>query len=198
LAWEPLSNTITIASEADEQTGLSTLVVDRASGQVADSLNLDPGNIALHPTQPWLYLSFLRRLNELLIYDTQQHQIIKRAPAPERIDRLIFVPGQTGLELFASAPMQSQVIRFEAATLERQGVIPTLFGGRAIAVDATRQWLLVGSLVNHQLEVIDLVTGQRLANYYLGPWLRTIVLDPAAGVAYVSSHEGLFTIQYVN
>jgi hypothetical protein len=63
-------------------------------------------------------------------------------------------------------------------------------------VDSSRHWLLCGSLVTHQLEVIDLNTQQRVAAYYLGPWLRTIVLDSQAGVAYVSSHGGLFAVQY--
>jgi hypothetical protein len=172
------------------------VIVDRPTGQVLDQLNLDPGNIALHPTKPWLYMSFLRRINALLVYDLEQQRIIKRVPAPERLDRMIFVPGEHGLELFASAPLNSAVLRFDAETLARQETIKTLFGGRAIAVDSTRNLLLCGSLVTHQLEVIDLATQQRIASYYLGPWLRTIVLDTEAGIAYVSSHGGLFTVQY--
>jgi hypothetical protein len=54
----------------------------------------------------------------------------------------------------------------------------------------------VGSLVTHQLEVIDLDSQRRLAIYYVGPWLRSLSLDVEAGQAYLSSHEGLFRIQY--
>ncbi|MBI1881959.1 MAG: hypothetical protein HYR94_27605 [Chloroflexi bacterium] len=196
IAWDQFLDRIVLASEADEQVGIPTVVVDRSTGQVLDQLPFDPGNIALHPTKPWLYLSFLRRINELLVYDLEKRQVVKRAPAPERIDRLIFAPGEKGLELFASAPLESQVLRFDAETLERIGTIKTVLGGRAIAVDPTRHWLLCGSLVTHQLEVIDLTTQQHIAEYYLGPWLRTIVLDPEAGTAYVSSHGGLFAVQY--
>jgi DNA-binding beta-propeller fold protein YncE len=111
---------------------------------------------------------------------------------------MIFVPGENGLELFASAPLNSEVLRFDAETLERKGTIKTIFGGRAIAVDSTRNLLFSGSLVTHQLEVIDLTTQQRVAEYYLGPWLRTVVLDPQNGIAYVASHGGLFTVQYAD
>ncbi len=198
IAWDPFSDNLVIASEADEQKDVPTVVVARKTGQVLDRLNLDPGNISLHPHKPWLYMSFLRRINELLIYDMQRQQVIRRAPAPERFDRMIFAPGADGVELFASAPMDSQVWRFDAETLERKGAIKTLFGGRAIAVDPERHLLLCGSLVTHRLEVIDLTTQQRIAEYYLGPWLRTIMLDTKAGIAYLASHEGLFTIQYIN
>ncbi|HXW01410.1 MAG TPA: hypothetical protein VEC93_23570 [Anaerolineae bacterium] len=198
VAWDQFSDTIILASEADEQVGIPAVIIDRPTGQVLDQLNLDPGNIALHPTKPWLYMSFLRRINELLVYDLAQQQIIKRAPAPERLDRMIFAPGSQGLEFFASAPLDSVVLRFDAETLARQETIKTLFGGRAIAVDSTRNLLLCGSLVTHQLEVIDLTTQQPVATYYLGPWLRTIVLDSKAGIAYVSSHGGLFKVQYAD
>ena len=59
-----------------------------------------------------------------------------------------------------------------------------------------RNLLLAGSLASNMLDVIDLETRARVAKYYVGPWLRTIALDSAAGVAYVSSIEGLFTINY--
>ncbi len=196
VAWDPFSDSLVIASEADEQVGVPTIIVDRQTDQLRAELNLDPGNIALHPTKPWLYMSFLRRVNELVIYDLEQQRITKRAPVPERLDRLIFAPGEAGLELLASAPLDSTVLRFEAETLERKGRLATLFGGRAIAVDSSRNWLLCGSLVTHQLEVIDLSTEQRVGDYYLGPWLRTVVLDNQAGLAYVSSHGGLFAVHY--
>jgi hypothetical protein len=198
IAWDQFSKSLVIASEADEQVGIPTVVVDQTSDKVLAPLNLDPSNIALHPAKPWLYMSFLRRINELLVYDLQRQQIIKRASAPERLDRMIFAPGDDGLDLFISAPMDSRVLWFDAETLERKGAIPTVFGGRAIAVDAERRLLLCGSLVTHTLEVIDLTTRQRVAEYYLGPWLRTIVLDSQAGIAYVSSHGGLFTVRYAD
>jgi hypothetical protein len=198
LAWDQFSDSIAIASEADEQIGVPTAIVGRQTGQVLDRLNLDPGNLALHPGRPWLYMSFLRRVNELLVYDMQRHQIIKHAPAPERLDRMIFAPGEHGLDLFVSAPLDAQVLWFDAETLERKGTIPTVFGGRAIAVDAERRLLLCGSLVTHTLEVIDLTTGQRMGQYYLGPWLRTIVLDTKNGMAYVASHGGLFSVRYAD
>jgi hypothetical protein len=46
------------------------------------------------------------------------------------------------------------------------------------------------------LEAIDLETKARVAKSYVGPWLRTIVLDTTRGVAYVSSIEGLFRVDY--
>jgi hypothetical protein len=46
------------------------------------------------------------------------------------------------------------------------------------------------------LHVFDLTTGQQKGNYYLGPWLRSIVLDSVNGNAYVSTNGALFKVDY--
>ena len=100
------------------------------------------------------------------------------------------------VEFFVAAPAKATALQFDAETLEHKTTIPIGFGGRTIAIDPIRGLLLSGSLVTHKLEVVDLSTQQQIAKYHLGPWLRTIVVDRDAGIAYVSSHEGLFTVRY--
>ncbi len=197
LVWDKFSNSILIASEADEQTGYPFVVIDAPTGQVLDTRTEDPGSIALHPAKPWLYLSFFRRDSALLVYDTQLHRLVAKAPTSERLDRMIFAVVANELELLVPSPADSVVLRFNAETLERKGAIKTLFGARAIAVDSIHNLIICGSLVTNRLEVIDLTTQQRIAEYYVGPWQRTITLDSQAGTAYVSTHEGIFKVNYL-
>ncbi|MFN8455706.1 MAG: hypothetical protein U0401_13745 [Anaerolineae bacterium] len=194
--WEKFSDSIIIASEADEQTGYPFVALDRTTGKVLDALNVDPGSITFHPTKPLLYMSFFRRNSELLVYNTQLHKIVAKTLTPERLDRMIFAVVDTELELLIPSPADSAVLRFNPETLDRIGTIKTLFGARAIAIDSVHKLMLCGSLVTGMLEVIDLTTHQRIAEYYLGPWQRTISLDSQAGIAYISTHEGIFTLKY--
>jgi DNA-binding beta-propeller fold protein YncE len=197
LVWDKFSDIIIIASEADEQAGYPFVVIDAATGKVLDTRNEDPGGIALHPAKSWLYLSFFRRDSELLVYDTRLHRLVAKAPTPERLDRMIFAVVANELELLVPSPVDSVILRFNAETLERKGAIKTLFGARAIAVDAIHNLIVCGSLVTNRLEVIDLTTQQRIAEYYVGPWQRTITLDSQAGIVYVSTHEGIFKVNYL-
>jgi hypothetical protein len=196
LVWDQFSDNIIIASEADEWQGFPFIVVKRTTGQVVDAANIESGNIMLHPTKPLLYLGFFRRGSEILVYDTQQLEIVRRAPADEHLNRLAFVPDETDGELLIASPVDSQVLRFNAETLEYKSAISSLFGVRTIAVDPLRHLLVAGSLATNRVEVIDLASQQRLAEFYIGPWLRTISLDTGTGLAYISTHEGLFTVQY--
>ncbi len=197
LVWDEFSNSILIASEADEHTGYPFVVIDAATGKVLDTRNEAPGSIALHPAKPWLYLSFFRRDSELLVYDTQLLRLVAKAPTPERLDRMTFAVVANELELLVPSPAASVILRFNAETLERKEAIKTLFGARAIAVDSIHNLIVCGSLVTNRLEVIDLTTQQPIAEYYVGPWQRTIRLDSQAGIAYVSTHEGIFRINYL-
>jgi hypothetical protein len=140
--------------------------------------------------------SFFQENSDLIIYDTIRQQVVLRTPTPAHLDRLAFARIEGELELLAPAAIGAEILRFNPETLEQKGAIPSLFGARAIAVDPVRRLVLVGSLVTHQLEVIDLDSQQRSAIYYIGPWLRSLSLDVEAGKAYLSSHEGLFQIQY--
>lgn len=198
--WDKFSDRIIIASEADEAQGVPFVVIDRASGAVAGTLDIAPGFILPHPAKPWLYMtiSFFQDRHDLVVYDTMRHQIMLRTPTPEHLDRLAFAGSGDKLELLAPAALGAKILRFDPETLKQKGSIDSLFGARAIAVDPVRRLVLSGSLVTNRLEVINLDSQQPVAVYYIGPWLRSLSLDVEAGQAYLSSHEGLFRIQYGN
>jgi hypothetical protein len=141
-------------------------------------------------------ISFFQDRHDLVVYDTMRHQIMLRTPTPEHLDRLAFAGSGDTLELLAPAALGAKILRFDPETLEQTGAISSLFGARAIAVDPVRRLVLSGSLVTNRLEVINLDSQQPVALYYVGPWLRSLSLDVEAGQAYLSSHEGLFRIQY--
>lgn len=196
VAWDSISRSIVIASEADELEGTPTIVVRPPDDRLVDRLDFAPNNVAIHPERPWLYLSFLRRVKEVIVWDLERRRVVMRAPAPRPLDRLIFVRDADGWEMLATSPLESRVLRFDAETLEPRGAFRVGFGDRAIAVDTTRGLLLTGSLVTHRLQVFDWASGQRVGVHHVGPWLRTIELDPAAGVAFVSSHGGIHAVRY--
>lgn len=185
---------LVISSEADEQTGVPFVVVDRTSGQVVQTLEEEAGNLLLNPDHPWVYLSFFRRRSDLLLYDLNARRITKQVPADARSEKMAF--WLKGDQLLVTSPMQGRIQRFAARDLTAQGPIKTVFAGRTVAVDQDRNLLLCGSLATNQLVVIDLNSGRRVASFYVGPWLRTISIDAPAAVAYVSSNGGLFRVAY--
>ena len=195
--WNALdrrTNTITIASEADDEDGVPFVVLDLATGAQRDSRDLDPGYMLLVAKTSKLYLSFFRRSSRLISYDLRTLSVIAEVPAPSHVDRIAFLE-QTN-EVLLVDPTRSRIARFDADTLEAKGYIDAMFGVRAIAIDRPRNLLFCGSLVNGEIVVMDLVTFKILWRAYLGPWLRTIEVDTARSVAYVSSTTALFALQY--
>ena len=195
IAWDKFSDNIIIASEADQETGFPFVVVNRTTGNVVDTELIDPGNILLNENKPFVYMNFFRRRNELLMYDTQRRQVVKKAPTDKRVDRMAFAARDN--EVLVASPLNSTVLRYDANTLESKGKIKTVFGVRTLAVDSLRNLILCGSLVTNMLEVTDLTTHKLISKYYVGPWIRTISLNTKAGVAYVSTNGELFKVQYV-
>jgi hypothetical protein len=194
LAVDPLTDTLTLASEADREDGVPLIVLDRMTGHVLSEANLAAGNILLHATKPWLYLTFFRRRDEVMLYDLRNRSVTQRARADPRAERLVFSRRRN--EVLVTSPMESRVLRFDADSLQPKGYIPALFGVRAIAIDDVRDVLLCGNIATGHLVIIDLATGGRLRTYYLGPWLRTIELHVDSGTAYVSSNGALYRVKY--
>jgi len=192
ITWDRHTGHIIIASEEPDH-GSPTVMVDRTTGQVVYTLELILTNTFLHPRKPLFYMSLH---DELLAYDTKLRKFLGTFNPGRNLflERMEMTPDQR--ELLVAAPVDSAILRFDPETLELKGSIGTVFGVRTLAVDPVRNLLLTGSLISNMLEVIDLETKARVAKYYVGPWLRTIVLDTARGVAYVSSIEGLFRVDY--
>ena len=194
LIVDPISDTLTLASEADLEIGVPFIVFDRPSGRVLAQADLAIGNVLLHPTKPWLYLTFFRRRNEVILYDLQNRSVTHSTPADQRAERMVFSRRRN--ELLVTSPVDSRVMRFDADQLHPKGYIPALFGVRAIAIDEVRDLLLCGNIATGHLVVIDLKSGTRRRSYYLGPWLRTIQLHVESGTAYVSSNGALYRVDY--
>lgn len=194
IAFDPISDTVALVSEADIQEGSAFLLLDHASGEILDERDLDAGNLSKHPTKPWLYLSFFRRSPEVLIYDMAAREIIGRTAAPARVDRLILVESMN--EILVTSPVGSEILRLDADTLESKGVLKAPFGVRTLAYDPEREILLAGSFVTGQITTIDLRTSRPTGTIYLGPWLRSIEIDGASGIAYVSSNGALYRWKY--
>jgi hypothetical protein len=191
---DPITDTLTVASEADEEIGTPFIVLDRPTGRVVDRADLAAGNVLLHPTKPWLYLTFFRRRHDVMLYDLQSKSVTRSTPGDRRAERMIF--SQRRNELLVTSPMESRIMRFDADRLNLKGYIPTASGVRGIAIDEVRDLLLYGNIASGDLVVIDPNTGARLRSYYLGPWLRTIQLNVDSGTAYVSSRGALYRVSY--
>jgi DNA-binding beta-propeller fold protein YncE len=197
LVWDKITKRILIASEADSLEDLPILVINRSNGEIVDTPNIAPGNLASHPSKPFVYMAFFHRDDRILIYDLERLRIVKQVRVRSHLNRMAIAPKKNDIELLIASPLDSALLRFGAESLEPKGQIKTLFGVRTLAVDWTRNLVLCGSLFKSSVEVIDLETQQSLAKYYVGPWLRTIQLDSKAGNAFVSSYYGLFTVDYL-
>lgn len=194
IVFEPRTGTVTIASEADVNEGTAMLVLDAKGGRVRAGLSDDPGNLLRHPDQALIYMSFFRRDPGLAVLSPDSGRILRRTSTEHRLDRMAY--WRAADELLVAAPTTSSVMRFDASTLESRGTIPAVPAVREIAVDEQRGLLICGSLVTGTVSVRDLETGRERASYYLGPWLRTIVLDQQKGRAYVSSNGALYEVGY--
>jgi hypothetical protein len=194
LAFDDHTNTISVASEADEQVDTPFVVVDRSSGAILDRQNEDAGNLLLDPSKSVEYLSFFRRTSRVKIYDLRKRAILRTAQIGARAERMAILADSN--ELLITLPPESRVVRLNADTLESKGEIPAAFGVRAIAIDARENLLFCGSIATGELDIIDLSSGKRRARYYLGPWLRTIELLTDRGIAYVSSNGAIYELQY--
>jgi len=205
IVYDRYTDTLFIASEGGywglptDETGYPIAVVARNTGKLVYTMRecgglCIPGLIDIHPQKPIAYLVFPKRV---LAFNT-----VKRASggAPFEsdswVDGMAFTPD--GAELLVGAPLRAAILRFDAESMAPKGTIGTVFGVRTLAVDPERNLLLSASLATNMVDVIDLRTHKRAAKYYVGPWLRSICLDTSAGVAYVSSTEGLFAVNYAS
>jgi hypothetical protein len=194
VTFDPVTDTLTLSSEADLEIGVPFIVLDRPTGRVLARADLATGNALRHPTKSWLYLTFFRRRNDVILYDLQSRSVTHSAPADQRAERMVF--SRRLNELLVTSPMESRIMRFDADQLQLKGYIPTMFGVRAIAIDEVRDVIFYGNIATGHLVVIDLHSGRPLRKYYLGPWLRTIQLDVDRGTAYVSSRGALYRVDY--
>lgn len=196
LGVDAATKTLVAVSEADERVGSPFLVLDSEKGHVLDRRNLDAGNILIHPRESLIYLSFFRNSSSLMLYDLRRRDITATVPTDSRVDRMAIDSKRD--ELLLASPLRSKVLRFDAKTLEFRGEFDSVFAVRALAIDEVRGLLLSGSLATGQLGVMELSSGRLLRKIYLGPWLRSIVVDAPTGTAYASSNGALYMFDYVN
>jgi hypothetical protein len=205
LEYDRLNDGIILVSEGTywgsptENKGYPVAVVARKTGQLLYTLRdcgglCIPGLIYTHPAKPLLYMAFPKKVSA---YDLNTRRMASTSPVTGQwVDGMAITPD--GKELLVGVPLHSEVLRLDAESLELHGAIPTVFGVRTLAVDSERKLLLTASLATNMLDVIDLKTYRRVTKYYVAPWLHDICLDTKAGVAYVSSTEGLFRVQYTS
>lgn len=195
--WHPELDAITIASEADFEMGTPFLMLSRESGEVLASIPLPliPTNVAFNRGNNILFFNSFRD-TYLVAWDMKSYQVIQQTEISQRTDRLVY--NSSASEILIASPQDGAILRYDATTLEFKGKIKTSIGDRTLALDQTRNLLLVGNFVNNYVQVIDLTTYQRISRFYIGPWIRTIALDTKNGIAYISTIKNIFKLTYVN
>lgn len=197
IVWDARAGQVFLLSEADVEDGPAFAAIDAQTGELHKTMDLDAGSGGLlDPNRPLLYLGSFRRRSEIVVYNTEQHEIVATIATDSRIDGLAF--DERADQLLVSSPLNSAVLRYDAASYEQQTTLKTSFGARSLALDTQRNLLLTASIASNHLEVIDLTTERVVASYWLGPWLRRIALDAETGIAYVSSRYGLFRVSYID
>ena len=194
--WQRGTDSITIASEADFETGIPFVMVDRESGVVVASIALPliPTNVAFHTEKDVMYFNSFKD-TYLVSWNLQSHEVMMRTKTSPNTDRLVYNPETN--EVLVASTMEGAILRYDADTLEYKGKIKVSVGDRTLAIDTPRNLLLVGNFINNRIQVIDLKTEQRVASFYIGPWIRTISLDVEKGIAYDSTVRHLFKVTYI-
>jgi DNA-binding beta-propeller fold protein YncE len=194
--WQPGTDSITIASEADKEIGIPFVMIDRESGETIATLSLPliPTNVAFHTVKDVMYFNSFKD-TYLVSWDLNTHEVMQQVETSPNTDRLIYNPGTS--EVLVASTMEGAMLRYDADTLEYKGKLNVSIGDRTMSLDQERNLLLVGNFINNRIQVIDLKTEKQIASFYIGPWIRTISLDVENGIAYVSTVRNLFKVKYV-
>lgn len=194
IVWDKQNDQMILSSEADVNSASSFLVVDRKTGEVVSNEPLNAWNIYLHPDQPILYLGPRFHEYAYYLYNTAKHQIIDTFETGELGDRMILDENRN--ELLISNPSKGKISRYDPLTFEYLSAIQANWGVRSLAIDSAQNLLFAGSLVDNTLIIIDQTTGKTIRRCWVGPWVRSIVLDTDNRLAYVSTRYELLCIQY--
>lgn len=194
IALDDATDTLALASEADQQIGVPLLIMSRTTGAVLDERREEAGNILKHPRKSLLYLSFFRRGNRVLAYDLAAGRMTATGSSDHRVGRMAY--HEKTDELLVASPMESRILRYDAETLTPTGAFNAMFGVRVFAIDAERNLLLAGSMTTGTVALFDLSDQRWIRSWYVGPWLRSIVLAPDRGLAFVSSNGWLYELLY--
>lgn len=195
--WQPGTDSITIASEADYEVGIPFVMLDRESGEVIASLPLPmvPTNVAFSLEKDVMYFNSFKD-TYLVSWDMNTHKVLQQVETSPNTDRLVYNPDTS--EVLIASTMEGSILRYDTDTLEYKGKINVSIGDRTLTIDTKRNLLLVGNFINNRIQVIDLNTYERIASFYIGPWIRTISLDVENGIAYVSTVRNLFKVKYIS
>lgn len=194
IVWDEKNSQIILSSEADENKDHPFLIVDRETGKVISDEPLNAWNIYLHPNENILYLGPRFQEKKYYLFDTSKHQIVDAFESGELGDRMILDENRN--ELLIAAPSKSRISRYNPTTFEYLGSIQANWGVRSLAIDREHDLLFAGSLVDNTLIMIDLNTYKTIRKYWVGPWIRTIVLDTDNRLAYLSTKYALVRINY--
>ena len=195
IAWDGLTRRLLLASEADEKTDVSLVVLDRDKGTILYSDDLAAGSAVVHPNKSLTYFSFFRDMFLVKAFDMASNTYVADRPVATRLDGIAVDP--EAKQVLVASPLQSSILRFDERSLEPAAKIPAMFGVRSLAVDHARGLIICASLVTGTIAVIDQQTHERLAQYRVAPWLRSVALDAQTGRAYVSSNYGLYVVDYL-
>ena len=194
IIWDEKNSQIILSSEADENKYHPFLVVDRITGEVTFDEPLNAWNLYLHPNENILYLGPRFQEKKYYLFDTEKHQVVNAFETDELGDRMILDENRN--ELLIAAPSKSRISRYDPMTFEYLGSIQANWGVRSLAIDREHDLLFAGSLVDNTLIVIDLNTYKTVRKYWVGPWIRTIVLDTDNRLAYLSTKYDLVRVNY--
>jgi len=195
--WVQSNGTIIISSEADAEIGTPVYIIDQETEKIIATIDfpvIPTAYLIVHPNEPLMYFNSFKD-NYFAVWSMETQKITSQVDITPRTDRMVFFEKDN--EVWIASPLDGSILRYDADTLENKGVIKTRFGVRTLTIDTKRNLLLVGNFMNNRLDVIELNTNQRIASFYLGPWIRTIALDMEQGLAYVSTVRGLFKVNYV-
>ncbi|MEQ1918850.1 MAG: hypothetical protein ABL955_06590 [Elusimicrobiota bacterium] len=198
IGYDAANDAVFLTSESGREAGLEPgVAVNATTGKILGRFRHGPGeigNITMHPNGRFGYYAFFTGATGVFKFDVARRETIAAAKGDARLDRLLVDVRRN--ELLVASPVHARALVFDADTLQQKPPIAAVFGARSLAIDRSRDKLLVTSLLSNELEVIDLESRARVTTFRLGPWLRDVAVDERAGVAYVTSRYGLYKVRF--
>jgi len=148
---------------------------------------LDEENGLLYISLAWDPKLYALDIKSRQVVSTVKAPLVNQLPALSKIRK----------ELYAPAPMNSEIWVYKTPGLELSRKIKSDFGVRTIAVDDKRGLLLACNYMTGYLKVMDIDTEEIISSHFIGFYSRAIVLDKPRRRAFITlADDGLFCLYY--
>jgi hypothetical protein len=131
----------------------------------------------------------------LQVLDLKHGRTLTRVETPLRGERMAL--SRRRAELYVPDAYGGMIWVYQTPDLKFLRKIPAQLGVRPLAVDDERGFLFGASIITGYLDIIDIATGKRLQQHYVGKYGRIIQVDSLRRNAFITlTRDGLYLVRY--